>query len=65
MAEVLIGLCGCLRVEEIFMTSLTSMLRFWEETIIHPNIGDVMVINVLQERVSRRREREDGHLPRN
>ena len=32
MAEVVIGLCGGLRGEEVFFSSLKGMLKFWEET---------------------------------
>ena len=40
---VLIGICGGLRGEEIFLTAITGMIQFWEETRIHPNIGHVVV----------------------
>ena len=31
-AAVVIGFCGGLRGEELFMMSLKGMLKFWEET---------------------------------
>ena len=40
---VLIGICGGLRGEEIFLTAITGMIQFWEEIRIHPKIEHVMV----------------------
>ena len=43
VAAVLIYFCASLREEEIFLTSLTVMLQFWEETRIHHKMGYVVV----------------------
>ena len=40
---VVIGFCGGLHVEEVFITSLKEMLKFWEETRIKKDFPYIMV----------------------
>ena len=42
-AAVVIGFCGGLRGEELFMMSLKGMLKFWEDSRKNKHLSHVMV----------------------
>ena len=40
----MIGFSGCLRGEEVFLTSLDAMLKFWEEKMLKKEPSQTMVM---------------------
>ena len=43
-ADVVIVFCGGLRGEELFLTPMKVVLKFWEETIKKKDLSRIMVI---------------------